>query len=436
MAAAPRSFNSLILALLAGGATLALVALLRSPHDAPVTPATTTGGAASNQLAVAERSTSPRFNRVRRPRAAAAEIPAPGNTDFAKAQAVLKDEAASLQARRQAAFDLVRMGTDEALDALRLSLPSLPPLVKAAAADALGFSKNPRATEVLLSMWPEADDITLRPIATGLGRQGCPECLAALRAVLLDPARTTQARGDAAAGLGVATDAESLLVLKGAFAAIQDPELRSQLLTALGERPFKDTRELIQQVLDAPDSTPEFRLAALESLSDLPAEASPFLAKYLFDADADIRSEAAWALSTTETPGNAGPQILSLLVNEQDAGVRLRLFQALSNQEGFDVNAALHLTQAETDPAVRLAAYESLVGLDESQSTPELRAYFDQTMVPALVPEAQQGKDLSGRLQAVMLLQQIDSPAAQQALAALQQTVTEETVLRALRGTR
>jgi HEAT repeat protein len=287
---------------------------------------------------------------------------------------------------------------------------------------------------LLLAMWPAADDITLRSIAMGLGRQGCPECLAVLRSALLDPGRTAQSRGDAAAGLGLATDAESLAVLKSAFAAVNDPEVVGQILAALGERPFNDTRDVFQQVLDSPDSTPELRLTALESLSNLPGEASPFLTKYLFDADSDIRSEAAWALSTTETPGNAGPQILSLLVNEQDSAVRLKLFQALSNQEGFDVNAALHITQAEPDSAVRLAGYEALVGLDETRSTPELRAYFDLSVVPALVPAAQQGKDLSERLQAVMLLQQIDTPAAQQALATLRQTVKDDATLRALGG--
>jgi hypothetical protein len=48
--------------------------------------------------------------------------------------------------------------------------------------------------------------------------------------------------------------------------------------------------------------------------------------------------------------------------------------------------------------------------------------------------QAVQGADLSERLQAVMILQQVNSAASRQALETLRQTATEDAVQRALRG--
>lgn len=183
-----------------------------------------------------------------------------------------------------------------------------------------------------------------------------------------------------------------------------------------------------------PQAPSQMRLAALESLSNLPAGATDFLAKYLSDADAAIRAEAAWALSTTENPGHVGPQILNLLASETDAGVRLRLYQALANQENFDVNGALRATQAEPDDMARLAGFQALAGTEESRSTSELRAFLDQTAVPTLINSAIQGKDLPERLQAVMILLQVNSAASQEALRALKQNSKDEAIQQALRG--
>jgi HEAT repeat protein len=431
MEARPRSLKPVVSLLLIGGFVVGLCFWL--PRTARQTGDFAAAGI-SNVPLPSPKPGLTRFSRVRRPIAAPIELPAPGTHDFAKALAVMLDREASIASRRQAAYDLVRIGTDDSLDALQAALPSLPPLVQVAAAEALGSSKHPLAPVLLLALWSQANEVTSRSIATALGRQGCADCLAALRAALLDPTRSISARGDAATGLGTTLDAGSLKLLESTFAASRETDLAPQILSAIAQRPFAETRGFFQQVLDAPDADPELRLAALESLQNLPATATDFLAKYLFDADADIRAEAAWALSATDEPGHAGPQILGLLVNETDPAVRLRLYQALSNQTGFDVNGALHVAQAEPDGSARLAAYQALAGIEGERATPELRAFLDQKAVPTLRMQAVQGADLSERLQAVMILQQVNSAASRQALETLRQTATEDAVQRALRG--
>ena len=94
-------------------------------------------------------------------------------------------------------------------------------------------------------------------------------------------------------------------MLIDSFPAAKGTELAPRILSAIGQRPFAETRAFFRQVLDSPETEPEIRLAALESLSDLPADATQFLSKYMLDPDAEIRAEAAWALSTTEDRGNA-----------------------------------------------------------------------------------------------------------------------------------
>jgi HEAT repeat protein len=375
------------------------------------------------------------FKRTRRPRVEATQPPVPGTSNAEVALAVLRDSSATLGARRRAAYDLARIGTDEAFSALQTAMPSLPPLVQAAVAEALGSSRHARAPAILLAIWQRGgSDVTARSVAVALGKLGTTECLEALRTTLLDRNGPDSARAAAAAGLGASTDAEALKLLKATFAANQSADLAPQILSAIGQRPFAETRDFFQQVLDAPGAEPELRLAALESLSDVPANGADFFTKYLLDADADIRGEAAWALSATEDRGNLGQQVLGLISGEADAGVRIRLFQALANQETFDVAEAVRVSRAEQDAAVRRAAYEALAAVEASRATTELRDFLDRSAVPDLMLTAIQSRDPSERLQAAMILQQISSAASREAVQKLRAQTNDEAVRRALTG--
>jgi hypothetical protein len=75
-----------------------------------------------------------------------------------------------------------------------------------------------------------------------------------------------------------------------------------------------------------------------------------------------------------------------------------------------------------------------LAGVPQEQATPELRLFFDQSAVPALLGSALQGKDLAERLQAVMILRQVNSPASRQAIETLRRNAKEEAIQRALLG--
>ena len=157
-------------------------------------------------------------------------------------------------------------------------------------------------------------------------------------------------------------------------------------------------------------------MSAVEALAQAQGDPSAFLLSMVSDSDADVRAAAAWAMSATETSGNLGAQLLDLLSKESDPDVRLRMYQALGNQESFDPSAALAAVQREKNPSARVAGLDLLARMLRDQPDSQLLNFFDRTAIPELKNIALTGGNFDDRQAAVIALTRARTSAAQAAL--------------------
>jgi len=235
--------------------------------------------------------------------------------------------------------------------------------------------------------------------------------------MLYDTSRSSALRGEVALALGTVTQPGIVDTLSQAAANISDHEIVTQILNGLGGRDFSETQAFFQAYLRNPNISAELRVEAVEALSHAQGDPSAFLTTLASDVDSDIRAAAGWAMSSTETPGNAAAQLLSLLQSEQDPDVRRRLYQALRNQDNVNLSLALGAVQNETDPTARVAGMGMLAKNLRENPSPELQSFFDQTAAPELKQVALSGEDSHDRMAAVIALTRAaGTPSAQAAL--------------------
>jgi HEAT repeat protein len=207
------------------------------------------------------------------------------------------NESLSLQVRRQAARSLGKLGTDEAMAALRAALANNnPPYLKAAIAEGLGESPNPQARELLHELVNGKDEITARGAARGLALQGDADAVNTLGSVLFNEQTALSVRTEAALALGDVDLGSAQDLLTEAIKKIQDEDIRESVLDGLGRRPFADTQAFFSSYLDSPDVPPDAKVLAIEAITDADGEVGPFLTKYLNDPNPDVRAAAKSAL--------------------------------------------------------------------------------------------------------------------------------------------
>jgi HEAT repeat protein len=156
------------------------------------------------------------------------------------------------------------------------------------------------------------------------------------------------------------------------------------VLNALGGRNFDETQTFFQNYLRNPNVSSELRVEATEALANAQGDPTPLLSTLAADPDSDVRASAAWAMSATSESGNIAPQLLAIVQAETDPDVRLRLYQALANQDNLDPSAVLAAVRSEKDPAAYVTALDLVAKTLRNNPTTDLQSYFDQTAVPAL----------------------------------------------------
>lgn len=330
----------------------------------------------------------------------------------------LFDASLSLKDRRLAARALAKIGTEEALAALKAALADSPSALKAAIGEALGQCPNPNAVPILQELVNGNDEVAARGAVLGLRRRSDDASADVLGQVLFDTGRPQSVRAAAALALADFNQDAALQTLIRAGTEIQDDTLMQNILAALGKRPFAQTQEFFRNYLETPNLSSDMKVSALEALASNEGQPAPLLLKYAADPDSDVRDAALWALSTSETQTAFGPQLLDLLSQEKDASVRARLYEALENQQSFDLASVLAQVQKETAPDTRLAGLALLSKSCGSAASPDLLNYFNQTAVPELKNIALSGEDAQDRLNAATALGQAGTP---DALAALQE---------------
>lgn len=337
------------------------------------------------------------------------------------------------KARAAAAEDLARLGTEEAMSALKSVLAAVAssPTLKAAVAEALGRCPHRDARALILELAENADETIARGAMRGLAALDDSAALGTLVSFLNNEQKPAGVRGEAALGLGTMENPEAFTALQAAFHATADPALTRDILEGAGHRPFTETRDFFTGLLQDQNTPGETRVAALEAIGHSPGDATPFLLSYAMNPDPQARAAAAWALAFADHENTLARPLVGLLKSETEPAVRTRLYEALAKEPQFEASTVQQMVEAETDATARLAGFNALA---RTTAAPEGAQYSDERAVPELPQTALHGRTLPHRLAAVTALQRARTPAARAALAVLTQSSADPRVLKAAQG--
>jgi HEAT repeat protein len=308
----------------------------------------------------------------------------PTTPPFQSQLRVLTNLSLPLSERRKVAEELAQDGSEAALAALKQAFATAPEDMRAAIAESLGMCAGPECAKWLQELLQDPSTVVARGAVRALAGEGSAEAAAALLRLLGDVNTDSELRLSIAHNLGSVEQPGVTQALADLARTAQDPELAMAALSALGQRYFSQTEPFFKEYLSTPGISSELRVAAIEGLTQARDNPSALLLSMAADPDAEVRSAAAWALSATRDTGNVGAQLLDLLSQETDPKVRLRLYQALGNQESFDPGAALALVQNETNPSALLAGLDLLAKAVRDTPTPQLQTFFDNTAIAEL----------------------------------------------------
>ena len=218
--------------------------------------------------------------------------------------------------------------------------------------------------------------------ALAAGRIGDERAVPALLS-LLQSDREMDVRAMAAFALGEAESASSADALIGILRRPVPGKLRSRVVEALGKiaASLPKTDEARAQALgeallkalasEAGRSPRQDKEAILLGLTAVlrarPANAGPVVARFLADADARIRADAANTLARLRAK-EANAQLRLLLVNDADPIVRANAARALGAAEDKDaLDALMARSINDTDERVRVSAIRSLGALKDAR---------------------------------------------------------------------
>jgi HEAT repeat protein len=340
----------------------------------------------------------------------------------------LKDNSLPLTERKKAIKALAQNGSPEAIAALRDALSGGSDELRAAVAEGLGECASPECTSLLLGLLSDPSEAMVKAAIKGLAQQGSPEAVDALSKLVYDPLRSTDVRVASIDGLGSINQTAAFGALSQAAATLTDDDMVKAVLDALGGRSFDETQVFFQNYLHNPNVSTELRVAATEALSQAQGDPMAFLATLATDQDSEVRAAAAWAMSATEATGTIGPQLLGMVQAESDPDVRIRLYQALINQENVDPASLLMAVQNEKDPAALVTALDLLSKTYRVSPSTELQTYFDQTAVPELKNIALKADTADERMGAVIALVRANDASVIPAMQEIAQQATDPEV--------
>lgn len=340
----------------------------------------------------------------------------------------LKDPSLSADERNKVIKALAQNGSPEALAALKDALATGSEALRVAVAEGLGNCASQECAAILMGLLHDPSEAVIEAAVRGLALQGTPQSATALTQILYDTQQSLNVRAEAIEGLGTINQPGVMDTLAQAANLITDEGLAANVLQAIGARDISETQPFFENYLRSPTASTDLKVEAVESLWQAKGSPSEFLATVAANPDADLRAAAAWAMSATDENGKLGPQVMSLLQGEADPDVRLRLYQALSNQENLDVTAAFAAVQKESDPAARVAGLDLLAKQLRDHPTAELQTYFEQTAIPELRKTVLSGETSDERMAAVIALTRARTPGAMATLQDAWQQTTDPRV--------
>lgn len=325
------------------------------------------------------------------------------------------DASVDLKERRIHAYRLARVGSPECLAALLRVLATAPPEHRAFMAQLIGSTGNPAATEALLPLLGDPDESVVRAAIRGLGGIGGDDVTARIAAFLEDPTRPAPVRIEAALGLGAIGTPAAGDALVRALGTAPPEDLAIPILDGLGRLDFTLVESTFTRVLAHSETPPALKVAAFEALANSSDDAVPYLLRGAeHEADPELRAAAAWAVGAHGEGPDCGSQLIRLAVQEPEADVRRRLYEAMLPQASVQPEALLAKVLAEDDLAARVAGFNAIGAAIRRE--PSAAGSFDRQIAPELVRIATEPNELNLQLRAVFALRRAGTPAAQDAL--------------------
>jgi hypothetical protein len=225
-------------------------------------------------------------------------VPAPVEPETERLISLMLDKSAPSQLRRQAARSLAKVGSEEAMSALKSALASndTPPFIKVAIAEGLGQSPNPESRDLLHELVQGKDQTTARAAARGLAARGDADAVDTLGKLLFNEQTPVGVRTEAALALGDVDLPSAQDQLTRALSQIHDDDVVESVIDGLGRRPFSDTEEIFRNFLNSPNVPAESKVLAIEAVRDSEGDVVPFLSNYLNNSNPAVRTAAKDAL--------------------------------------------------------------------------------------------------------------------------------------------
>lgn len=286
----------------------------------------------------------------------------------AKRSQLLKDlRSEDRRVRRKAAEDLARLGDEQTVPALILTLHDPDPFVSAASALTLGEIKDKRAVQPLIELLRSSNAEVRGAAAIGLGRIGDAKAVQPLLPLLNDA--ETYPRASTVSALGRIGDNSIIPIITLTLAKDMDAQVRTAAAESLGRLGDKQATESLVKALKDPNNY--VRTASAVALGQTGGEqATLALIESLKDTDRLVRSAAAESLGRNNDLRAVRPLIEAL--GDPDQFVRTNAAYSLGRLGDRQAVEALMDAVHLDDNRVKIRAIDSLGAIADNRALPIL----------------------------------------------------------------
>jgi hypothetical protein len=322
-----------------------------------------------------------------------------------------------LKIRRQIAWDVVRRGNSSDFNLVTEYLTSQngDPFIQEYILELLGSSSHPGARDLILPALKSDNERMVRSALRGLAKLNNSKDINLFDALFLSKDTSIGIRTEAATSLGMNDSPKAAQKLISAYnrADPDDELIRELAIEGLGRRDIAETEVFFRQILSV-ETNSDLRVSIFEAISDAKGNIEPFLKDFINDNDSDVREEVVWNLGMLE--GNHGKLLCEHLNNETDPEVRKRIYEALDEQDSFDISLVLQESLQDTDLEAQLASYTLIAAHLNQIKDPDERESAELVITGELEQMAVDGVKLNQRLRAVIGLRRMKTDGSSEAL--------------------
>lgn len=361
----------------------------------------------------------------------------PGEVPFSPLDlARLADPSLSPKARLRLARQIGEQGDPELWRAVLTMM--LPGNVREALLESIGSSGRAEASGFLRGYLGDEEQGMRRAAVRGLAATGRAEDAQFLGEWMGRPNLAIEESTEAALALGGSRAPNATAILLQAYPRAEQPELVQCLILGLAERPIAQTQGFFRQMLGDPATDPDRKREALQALGQFDSVREDFFLPYLQNPDPEVRSGAYLGLGvlTEGNPGPRLLQSLRAEKDPQARLAALESLGMQPSGDPWAMNRiALAETEPLTRIVAAKAVARSLQGREPTDAAVQ---EFGRVWAPELARLAIEGSNTEGLQAVSALALRRQSPEAQTALQRIvekaEDTKVKAAAERALRG--